>query len=93
MVLSRVFSEHDLKYLDPASESTEEYLRQEHHIQEVHNSQGSVEAFHGFSEFRTKGEIRNALEHYQRHPEALEHDVVIGVQPVTEQNKSTVTRL
>ena len=74
MIVSRLFSERDLVYLDPSAESEEEYLQQEHEIHEAHHRsrQDSSEFFHGFSEFRTKGEIHDALEHYRRHPEALE---------------------
>ena len=62
-VVSRLFSPEDLHYLDPSGESEEEYHDEQREY--LHHHEGNLDdadAFHGFSEFRTKGVNHDAAD-------------------------------
>ena len=74
MVVSRLFNEEDLQYLDPIGETEEDYIEEQHEIVEARlraNSVDESELPHGFSEFRPKDVIHDADEHYTKHPETI----------------------
>lgn len=69
-IVSRLFDDSDLKYLDPVDETDDDYVEEirEIHAAERRPSIGEEELFHGLSEFRTKGHDHDAEEYYQHHP-------------------------
>ncbi|KAL3939778.1 MAG: hypothetical protein SGBAC_005555 [Bacillariaceae sp.] len=53
-VVSRLFSPEDLKHLDPVGESEEDYHDEQREYNSCEGDITDADAFHGFSEFRTK---------------------------------------
>ena len=78
MVVSRLFKEEDLQYLDPVGESDEDYHNEQHEIYEARLRSHSVDEAdmqHGFSEYRPKSVIHDADEYYKKHPESIPQNV------------------
>ena len=74
MVVSRMFKEEDLQYLDPVGETEADYADEQHEINEARHRAPSIdesELLHGFSEFRPKEVTHDADEHYAKHPETI----------------------
>lgn len=61
-IVSRLFSPEDLQHLDPAGESEDDYHEEQREYNHCHGDVDEAEAFHGFSEFRTKGVTHDAAE-------------------------------
>ena len=78
MVVSRLFKEEDLQYLDPVGESDEDYHKEQHEIYEARLRAHSIDEAdlqHGFSEYRPKSVIHDADEYYKKHPESIPQNV------------------
>ena len=54
-LVSRLFSPEDLKHLDPTGETEENYHEEQREYNKAEGDITDADAFHGFSEFRTKG--------------------------------------
>lgn len=67
-IVSRLFTDEDLRQLDPVDESEDDYLDEQ--VAYNKHDGGSAE-FNGISEFRTKGVDHNSSEYYNHHPENL----------------------
>jgi hypothetical protein len=71
MIVSRLFTESDLLYLDPVNETDEDYVAEqtEIHKAERRPSIDESELDVGFSRFRTRDVPHDAKEHYTHHPD------------------------
>eukprot|EP00980_Cylindrotheca_fusiformis_P007792 scaffold1669_cov129-Cylindrotheca_fusiformis.AAC.3 len=68
-IVSRLFSEEDLKHLDPSDETEDDYKEEQINL---NKNDGGSSDFHGFSEFRSHGVDHNSSEFYKHHPGAKE---------------------
>jgi hypothetical protein len=67
-IVSRLFTDEDLRHLDPVDESDDDYLDEQ---AEYNKSDAGSTEFRGISEFRTKGVDHNSTEYYKHHPDTL----------------------
>lgn len=68
-IISRFFSEEDLKHLDPVGEGDEDYVDEQRELHKVDRDVDEAEVFHGFSELRMKDVDHNPVEYYEHHPD------------------------
>jgi hypothetical protein len=68
-IVSKFFTEEDLKHLDPVGESDEDYFEEQVEINKADRDVDEAETFHGFSEFRTGNVSHDPVDHYEHHPE------------------------
>mmetsp|Transcript_46056 Transcript_46056/g.111546 ORF Transcript_46056/g.111546 Transcript_46056/m.111546 type:complete len:613 (-) Transcript_46056:89-1927(-) len=61
-IVSRLFSPEDLQHLDPSGESEEDYHDEQREYNHCEGDVDDADAFHGFSEFRTKGVDHDATD-------------------------------
>lgn len=68
-IVSKFFSEEDLKYLDPVGEGEDDYVDEQRELYKVERDVDEAEVFHGFSQLRMKGVDHNPSQYYEHHPD------------------------